>query len=181
MKFKVTKNEFPALRSRLTQIQKQVVPTGQKWAEESAQDFEETYQSHLATQGRGGAPPPLSEATEYLYSQYGEPDGSGILNHIEFGSKANAKGAIAWVGIPSGKPTVVAIVQDRGATITLTPKMRGFLASRGIFLRTDTMAIVVPGRGSWSDSIHRAIDEAKIRLKRDFNNIVFGKNKKIKP
>jgi hypothetical protein len=113
-----------------------------------------------------------------MYSQYGEPDGSGILNHIEFDSKTNSKGAIAWMGIPSGKPTVVAIVQDRGATITVTPKMRGFLASRGIFLRADTMAIVVPGRGSWGDSIHRAISEAKIRLKRDFGIILSAGKKK---
>ena len=179
MKFKIIKNEFPALRSRLIQMQKQVIPTGQKWAEESAQNFEGIYRSHLATQGRGGAPPPLSGATEYMYSQYGEPNGSGILNHIEFDSKTNSKGAIAWVGIPSGKPTVVAIVQDKGATITVTPKMRGFLASRGIFLGADTMAIVVPGRGSWSNSIHRAIDEAKIRLKRDFDQILSsGKKQK---
>ena len=177
MKFKITKNEFPALRSRLTEIQKQVIPTGQRWAEESAQNFEQIYRSHLANQGRGGAPPPLSGAAEYMYSQYGQPDGSGILNHIEFDSKTNSKGAIAWVGIPSGKPTIVAIVQDKGATITVTPKMRGFLASRGIFLRADTMAIVVPGRGSWSDSIHRAIGEAKIRLKRDFGKILISEKK----
>lgn len=172
MKFKITQNDFPLLRSRLARIQKEIVPTGQRWVQESAQDLTATYRVHLMTQGRSGAPPPLSSATEYMYSQYGEPDGSGILNHIEFGSDTSSKGAIAWMGVPNGQPTIVAIVQDKGATISVTPKMRGFLATRGIFLRADTMAIVVPGRGSWSNSIHSAARKAKAAFKRDFHQLM---------
>jgi hypothetical protein len=172
MDLKIIQNEFPLLRARLASLQREILPAGQRWTEESANNLATTYRSHLENQGRSGAPPPLSSATEYMYSQYGEPDGSGILNHIEVSSHASSKSAIAWMAIPSGQPTIVAIVQDKGATISVTPKMRGFLASRGIFLRADTMAIVVPGRGSWSDSIHSAVRKAKAALRQDFHRIM---------
>jgi hypothetical protein len=172
MKFDIKKNEFLLLRSRITNLSTKVIPTGQEWATESVNKFEEIYREHLENQGRGGAPPPLSPATEHIYSQDGWPDGSGIRNHIEVIVVRDKKGATALLGIPKGKPTMVAIVQDKGATITVTDKMRGFLASRGIFLRGDTIAIVIPGRGSWSESIKTAIALAKSKLKRDFRPLL---------
>lgn len=173
MEFEVTKNEFPLLRSRLARMRQEILPVGERWAQEAADDLALTYRAYVATQGRSGSEsPPLSPATEFIYSQYGEPDGSGILNHIETGANASSKGAIAWVAVPKGKPTIVAIVQDKGATISVTPKMRGFLATRGIFLRANTMAIVVPGRGSWSNSIHSAVRKAKAAFHRDFSRVM---------
>lgn len=172
MKIDIKKNEFSLLRSRITKLSTKVLPVGQEWATQSVNKFEEIYREHLENQGRGGAPPPLSSATEYIYSQDGWPDGSGIRNHIEIITRVDKKGAIALLGIPKGKPTMVAIVQDKGATITVTDKMRGFLASRGIFLRADTIAIVIPGRHSWSESIKTAIKLAKTKLKRDFNPLL---------
>lgn len=173
MEFKVTENHFPALRSRLAYMRNNILPTGEQWVQEAADDLALTYRAFLASQGRSGAEsPPLSSATEYIYSQYGEPDGSGLLNHIETGADASSQGVIAWVGVPKGKPTIVAIVQDKGATIGVTPKMRGFLATRGIFLRANTMAIIVPGRGSWSNSIHSAVRKAKAAFHRDFYGVM---------
>ena len=83
----------------------------------------------------------------------GQPDGSGIRKHIEIEVRPGRLHAIAIWGIPEGKPAMVARVQDRGATIAVTAKMRGFLAARyGIFLRASTKAIVIPARRSIQES-----------------------------
>lgn len=171
MEFDIAKNDFPALRSRLESMGGKMLPMGRQWAEESVNKFESLYREHLEKQGRGGAPPPLSSATEHIYSQDGWPDGSGIRNHIEVFTQFDGKTARGILGIPKGRPTMIAIVQDRGATIKVTPKMRGFLASRGIFLRADTIAIIIPGRRSWSQSIKTAKMLAKGNLKRQFRKI----------
>lgn len=152
--------------ARLKHISGAIAEEGRKWAEESVDDLDATYRGHLATQGRGGAPPPLSQITRDLYSQLGDPDGSGIRNHIRTGTAVEGASTTAYLGILDGKPTMVAKVQDRGATIPVTEKMRGFLAAHGIFLRATTTHIVIPPRRSWSDSIHAVRGRAKKRLNR---------------
>ncbi len=40
----------------------------------------------------------------------------------------------------------IAAIQEFGVHITVTDKMRGYLASQGLFLKKDTMEIVIPAR-----------------------------------
>ena len=143
-------------------------PAAQVWAEQSARCFESEIQGHLATQGRGGETPPLSPTTRRIYQQDGEPDGSGIRNHLQFYRERSSHGVAAGIGIPEGKPTIVARVQDRGATIVVSKKMRGyFLARYGIPLAVGSI-INVPGRKFLQRSSERANEFAKIKLRELF-------------
>jgi len=139
---------FSQLEKRLNQLGPQSTKAGYKWAERCARSIHRHYLAHLATQGRGGQGPDLSDLTKEIYRQAGEPDGSGIRNHIEIViERKGRRGVVAIWGILEGKPSMVARVQDRGATIRVTQKMRGFMAARyGIFLRRSTKVIVIPGR-----------------------------------
>jgi len=160
------RNDYPRLRNALTEIEKEVPRKGERWARQSVQFLDETYRDHLATQGRGGQPPPLSAVTRRLYRRLGEPNGSGIRNHIRLTYHQQGAAFTATFGIPKGRPTLVAKVQDVGATIRVTPRMRGFLAYHGIFLKATTTHIQIPGRHSWEYSLRDAKEEAKRNLKR---------------
>lgn len=151
-------------------IQKQVedIPKiAESWTRSITEYHYRILLSYLETQGRaGGASPPLSDATRHLYSQRGEPDGSGIRDHIrrEVGRTNNR-----WWGrvyIEGDDPSLVARVQDQGAIIQVTDAMRGFLAAHGIFLKQSTLFIEIPARHFWSDSQKRAHRLARRRLKK---------------
>lgn len=66
---------------------------------------------------------------------------------------------VAMVGVnrmsADGKANIAA-VQEFGATIGVTDKMRGYLARQGLHLRRDTVAIVIPARPfvgpAWEES-----------------------------
>jgi hypothetical protein len=161
----VQRNNYPLLRTHITEIEKEVPRLGQRWARESAQFFDDTYRDRLASQGRGGQPPPLSSVTRHLYRRLGEPNGSGIRNHIELTYNQQGNTFTATLGIPQGRPTIVAKVQDQGATIRVTPRMRGFLAMHGVFLKATTTHIQIPARHSWEYSLRDAREEAKRKLK----------------
>ena len=167
MVLKITKNDFPKLRQRLSQIPEGAIALGEQWSKDMAHRLRDQCLSHLETQGRpGGEPPSLSKATEYLYEQLGEPDGSGIRDHIEVPNiPPKNRRASSVVGIPKGRPTMIGKVQDRGAVIPVTPKMRGWLAAHGIFLRRDTLHIVIPARNWWSSSL----EENNRHAKREFS------------
>ena len=136
---------------------------GQDWAEQSAKAFEQQYRQNLEEQGRGGAPPPLSSATRKIYAKSGEPDGSGIRDHIERRTITTPGGVRCIVGIPRGRPTIVARVQNHGATIRVTERMRGFLAAHGIHLRATKTTIRIPGRRSWDNAVWRSRKQAIAR------------------
>jgi len=165
MRLTTKKNNYPLLRTRLTEIEKEVPRIGEQWARQSAQFFDDTYRDRLATQGRGGQPPPLSAVTRHLYKRLGEPNGSGIRNHIELTYNQQGNTFTATLGIPKGRPTTVAKVQDQGATIQVTQRMRGFLAYHGIFLKATTTHIQIPARHSWEYSLRDAREEARKELK----------------
>jgi hypothetical protein len=57
-------------------------------------------------------------------------------------------------------------VQDRGAVIPVTQKMRGWLAAHGIFLRRDTLHIVIPARNWWSKPLEENNRHAKHEFSR---------------
>jgi hypothetical protein len=59
----------------------------------------------------------------------------------------------AFVGIPEGATRtdgtpmdLVAAILEDGAALEVTPRMRGFLAARGVPLRPDTRVLIVPPR-----------------------------------
>lgn len=145
------KSDYRRLDNRVNQMRshfRKVDP--EKSAKESAHYFYNKLIENLESQGRGGEPPDLSTATRQIYQVDGEPDGSGIRNHIVVSVNKRGKSWVGSVMIPPGKPTLVAAVQESGATIPVTERMRGFLALRGIYLKSSTNYIYVPGRKFWS-------------------------------
>lgn len=160
------KGSYAKLLQRLGQAPRRVSQQGTRWAIASARDVDDRVRQNLETQGRGGTPPPLSSITRELYRQTGEPDGSGIVNHLTLEFRREGDKFIALLGIPEGQPSLVARVQDRGATIPVTDRMRGFLAAHGIFLRATTTHINVPGRHFWELALRDGRASAKQKLKR---------------
>lgn len=156
---------YGELCSQLAIAERQIPVDAQIWAERCARSLDRFYRYYLSRQGRGGAPPPLSDLTRRIYDVDGEPSGDGIRNHIEINVTATAHHAIAVWGIPEGKPAMVARVQDGGATIRVTQKMRGYMAARyGIFLKQSTQVIVIPARHSWRESKKFAAQESRSQL-----------------
>lgn len=152
--------------AKLSRVQREIKPRGAEWARNQAIAMDHRVRSHLDEQGRGGAPPPLSAMTKQIYDVDGEPDGSGIVNHLTLEFRHRPDGAIAILGIPEGKPTLVAKVQDRGCVVPVTDRMRGFMAARyGIYLRQDTTHINIPGRHFWEDSLRVTCRKARKELK----------------
>jgi hypothetical protein len=148
MKFR---SDYRRLDRRVNQVRSHLRNINpEKSASESAHYFHARLIENLETQGRGGESPDLSTATRQIYKLDGEPDGSGIRNHIQVSVSKRGKAWVGSVNIPPGKPTLVAAVQESGATIPVTEKMRGFLALRGIYLKSSTNYIYVPGRRFWS-------------------------------
>lgn len=160
------KGDYRKLLRRLDQAPRRVAKTGTQWAIASARDVDDRVRHNLETQGRGGTPPPLSPITRELYRQIGEPDGSGIVNHLTLEFRREGDQFVAILGIPEGEPSLVARVQDRGATIPVSDRMRGFLAAHGIFLRATTTHINVPGRHFWELALRDSRASAKRKLKR---------------
>ncbi len=146
---------------------KQIPQRGSQWVSDSANTFNNLVEQNLADQGRSGSPPPLSSATRKIYEiDTDKPDGSGITEHITLEYRWRKTYTLAIVGIPNGDPTMIAKVQDQGATIQVTEKMRGFLAAAyGIRLRSDTTHINIPGRHFWEQSIRQGRKIAKNRVK----------------
>jgi hypothetical protein len=128
--------------------------------------MERLYLDYLENQGEtGGSPPPLSSATRLIYETTGEPDGSGIRDHVTVSYSKVGNSTIATLGIPEGKPTMIAKVQNEGAVIGVTERMRGFLAYCGIFLKESTTQIVIPGRHAWDYALRDTVVEAKRELR----------------
>ena len=160
-------SSYAILLAKLKNARSRVNAKGALWVMVSAKRLDDLIREHLKGQGRGGAAPPLSEMTKQIYEIAGEPDGSGIHDTLERYFRQEGNAFIAGVGIPEGKPTMIAKVQDEGAIIPVTQKMRGFMAANfGIYLRAETSHIVIPGRNFWSESIKQAQSDAKKELAR---------------
>lgn len=163
---KIKHNTYPQLTQRLDRTKKALPGVGDRWSREAIALLKYYLIDHLENQGRGGQPPPLSDATRKIYRSSGRPDGSGIRNHIMINHYRERGKSYTTLGIPRGKPTMVAKVQEHGAVIRVTPKMRGYLATLGIYLRADTGTIQIPARRFWSTSNLRAKAEAKALLRK---------------
>jgi hypothetical protein len=92
--------------------------------------------------------PPLSSATLEIRRHKGRysdkplyDTGAHILNRITH----TVEGDVVKVGI-FGESALVACVQEFGATIKVTSKMRAFLRRFGIYLRKDKEVIKIPPR-----------------------------------
>lgn len=153
MDLKVTSN-LKALRERLEAAQKTIPQAGVLWAQDSATAMFNNCREHLQGQGReGGAPPPLSGLTRHIYGTTGEPDGSGIHDHLVLTFQKDGDVYLASVGVEEGRSTMIAKVQNDGAIIPVTEKMRGFLSAvYGIHLKQTTTHIEIPGRHFWDES-----------------------------
>ena len=153
---------YAQLLAKLKNARSRVNAKGAQWVLVSANRLDELIREHLKGQGRGGTPPPLSEMTKQIYEIAGEPDGSGIHDTLEQYFRKEGNAFVAGVGIPEGKPTIIAKVQDEGAVMA---------ANFGIFLRAETTHIVVPGRNFWSQSVRQAQSDAKKELAKFMNEL----------
>jgi len=138
---------------------------GERWVSEACLHFKEQLIANLASQGQGSQP--LSPMTRLIYDRTGEPDGSGIVEHIGITVTRVGNSWVGTIGIKSGKPTMIALVQDQGASILVTEAMRGFLSSAyGIHLRQETTHIHIPGRRFWRLSCQSTRQFALQKLKK---------------
>lgn len=90
------------------------------------------------------------------------------------------------VGINDPVHAMKARIQERGATIPVSPKMRAFLLSRGFPLRASTQYLVIPARPNFANSlrevlpqigpiIQRAIDEHYSGVASGTSNVNIGR------
>lgn len=164
MGFRFNSDEFQAIHNALSR-QRELCREGEHWAIESVRFLDKIAREHLESQGRGGQPPPLSPMTRKIYNIRGEPDGSGLRNHLEVKHSRNKGEFTAIFGVPQGRPTIIAKTQDQGAIIPVTDAMRGyFAATYGIGLKASTKHIYIPARYWWSHSTKRAKARAKRNL-----------------
>lgn len=63
-----------------------------------------------------------------------------------------------------GKQQMIASVQEYGIKITVTPKMRGFLAWKGLYLKKSTTQIIIPERSfiraGWDEHEKDVLDKS---------------------
>lgn len=161
------------LFKKLDKLERNVPRVGRRIMFHAVENMNDAARSHLATQGRGGYPPPLSEMTKVIYSIDGEPDGSGIHDNMEMRYYQEGKNFYAVLGILEGKPTMIAKVQNDGCIIPVTEKMRGyFAATYGIGLKKETTHLIVPGRKFWDESWKIAKDQAVKDLSHFFKDVL---------
>lgn len=144
------------------------------WSKDAAHTFAEEYKRLISIQGEDQSmPPSLSTATYKIRKTYGEPDGSGIRDHVKISYDRDFRGNLtASVYIDDPKASLVASVQERGAIIPVTDKMRGKLAYAGIFIRSDTTHIRIPGRYAWEKAYKNTIGKSKRDLLIRFKSFI---------
>lgn len=172
MKINRLQDDFGRLQDKLERMPFNVTRFGQRWVTRSSYYAAHHFRHNLETQGRGGAPPPLSDLTLELYNIRGNPDGSGIRNHIAVVIDRDGNTWTGTMGVPAGKPTMITRVQNDGATIPVTPAMRGWFAHQGIFLRESTTHFDIPGRRAWSTAQQESQKFAKKELANFYTTIM---------
>lgn len=63
------------------------------------------------------------------------------------------------IGVNDPTEAKKALIQERGATVKVTPRMRAFLASRGFVLKKDTAFLVIPARPNFSRALGEKLSE----------------------
>lgn len=84
-----------------------------------------------------------------------------------------------YAGIPPGATgdkgqdlTMVGLVHENGATVPVTPGVRGFFASKGFPLRADTLYLVIPPRPWFAPAVEELNEYANEVLAPVFDAIV---------
>jgi hypothetical protein len=154
------KSALSKISDRFDKI-REVPKKGRSWAESTAIEFESDLHANLIAQRAN-----LSGATLRIYSIRGKPNGSGIRNHISHTKHQTSESLRVTVGVASGKPTMVAKVQEYGTTIKVTEKMRSWFRRSGINLKSSTIFIRIPGRKFWSKALTIAKKNSKVQLKK---------------
>ena len=167
----IVKDNLDLLKIKIVQLKQDVSLVGNSWAKNAVMFFDQTYRDWLQTQGRSGQPPPLSEITKKIYAIKGEPDGSGIRNHIRIEKQQYKKSTSYTLGIPKGNPTKIALTQNNGAIRAVTEETRSYFSQFNIHLSPNTRFIHIPARYSWTGSLKIAKKEAIKNLKKKFNNL----------
>ncbi|MBW4514555.1 MAG: hypothetical protein KME11_04960 [Timaviella obliquedivisa GSE-PSE-MK23-08B] len=141
---------------------------GEQWAREGAELMNNNMLDHLRTQGRGKHSPRLRSLTLHLYTLRGNPNGSGIRKHIQVRHKRMGNASKSLLGIPNGRPTMITKVQNSGATIQITPRMRRWFGRYKVYFKPSKTTIRIPGRGVWDKSLRNTNRVQKIKLKQLF-------------
>lgn len=172
-KFKVEKNNLGNLKIHIQDIKAKQKDLD-SWTGDAAQLFAEEYKHLISIQGENDSmPPPLSSATYKMRNTYGEPDGSGIRDHVKVSySQSSRRTLTANVYIDDPHAAMVASVQEYGAVIPVTDRMRGKLAYAGIFLKAETTHIRIPGRYAWDKAYKNTINKSKQRLIDKFKSFI---------
>lgn len=100
-----------------------------------------------------------------------------------------AKRLSVVVGIPASanaprgdsNSATIAAVHEFGATITVTPKMRGFLGAAGLHLKKSTTQITIPERSFLRSTTQEHGKEAAALLAKSINEALFGDGDMRKP
>lgn len=71
----------------------------------------------------------------------------------------------------SGMILMIAIVNEYGVRISVTPKMRNFLAANGLHLKKSTSHIVIPERSYLRSGYDRNLKKIQAYIKRQFNSL----------
>lgn len=100
-----------------------------------------------------------------------------------------AKRLSVVVGVPASanatrgdsNNATIAAVHEFGATIKVTPKMRGFLGAAGLYLKKSTTQITIPERSFLRSTMQEHGKEAAALLAKSINEALFGDGDMRKP
>lgn len=136
---------FKPLSTRFAQL-KAGKAAAQSWAEDSAEAFKTALADQYANPN-----PRRSSATEHLRRERKEKR-EPLVSRLEVVRTVTANSVSVVVGMPEGEGSMIAYVQEYGATVVVTEKMRGFMSANGMPLKASTKAIHIPARHPWRQS-----------------------------
>lgn len=93
-------------------------------------------------------------------------DNSGLQELLDRGRAIDKKKIT--VGPQGSRNRDLAKIHEYGVTITVTPAMRGFLASKGLHLKQSTTYITIPERSfiraGWDDNAWVLLNDVEVRI-----------------
>jgi hypothetical protein len=151
--FNIIQDDTQWLLKRLTQIQN-ITIKGKLIPQIIAENFFLYYKQELANDND------LSGYTKELYEKQGEPK-SVLRDSLKIRYQQQGTRYIATVGFDNPKSGMISKVQEYGTVITVTEKMRTYLATAGMPLRDETTHIEIPGKHAFKKAIARAREDYK--------------------
>lgn len=92
--------------------------------------------------------------------------GGALERAVSYRVETTGRGVSVWAGVPAsagGELTMIARVHEHGATIRVTPAMRGYLGAQGLHLRPETDAVVIPARPFVGPGVERVRSGGRAR------------------